>query len=330
MMQHLKSSVLFIYILISACTGPESPTLTLYVSADEQIAKEVIQAFTEETGIEVKWVGDSEASKTTGLVARLSKESSRPIADVFWSSENIGTIQLAEQGVFQPQHSDICNEWPEEYRSLDNLWFAFSPRARVIAYNPANTSKEELPSYWWQYNQAAMADPRFGTTGTHLAVMALDEDAFDLFIEQLPPHFLGGNAATVQAVIDGLATFAMTDSDDVHAAIARNASIAMHIPRHHDGIGGGTLLIPNTVAVVANCKHPHLARKFVDFMLSDEVATILASSSSKNIPIQIAVASQFPELIVEDPLQVDFIAAAKQRNSVIDRVIRSQRAANAK
>jgi hypothetical protein len=36
---------------------------------------------------------------------------------------------------------------------------------------------------------------------------------------------------------------------------------------------------------------------------------MLALSSSHNIPIQQSVASQFPELMVEDPLVVDFYRA---------------------
>ena len=157
------------------------------------------------------------------------------------------------------------------------------------------------------------------------------ETNFDSFVQGLgSTPLLGGNAATVQAVIDGSAKYAMTDSDDVHAAIARGASVAMLMPRHHEGKGGGTLLIPNTVAMIAGCNHPKEAMQFIDFMLSDHVATLLAESSSKNIPLQKAVAEQFPDLVVHDPLQVDFIAAAKRRNKTIEQVMQSLKEARAK
>jgi ABC-type Fe3+ transport system substrate-binding protein len=113
----------------------------------------------------------------------------------------------------------------------------------------------------------------------------------------------------------------MTDSDDVHSAIARGHSIAMHFPIHKDGEGGGTLLIPNTVGVVNNCRYPGLAMVFIDFMLSDEVATLLASSSSKNIPIQPSVAEFFPELLVENPLEVSFLVSAAKRKDAINLVM---------
>jgi ABC-type Fe3+ transport system substrate-binding protein len=131
-----------------------------------------------------------------------------------------------------------------------------------------------------------------------------------LFAAMHQKPMLGGNAATLQAVIDGQALFAMTDSDDVYGAIERGKSVAMYLPRHHEGKGGGTLLIPNTVGIVSGCANQTLAKTFVDFLLSDEVATMLATSTSHNIPIQTSVAMQFPNLVVEDPLNVDFYKAA--------------------
>jgi iron(III) transport system substrate-binding protein len=283
----------------------------VYVSADEQIAREVFAAFTDQTGIHVDWVGDSESSKNTTLVQRLIREKDNPVADVFWSSEILGTILLSRQNMFAVCNAPNAMNWPENHRDSKFHWFGFSPRARVIAYDPKILSKEDLPMYWWEYSDAVMADPRFGTTRTHVNVMAaFPQESMELFENMERPPLYGGNAATVQAVVDGRATFAMTDTDDVHAAIRRGASIAMHMPRHHDQIGGGTLLIPNTVGVIADCSHPEHAAEFVNFLLSDEVATLLALSTSHNIPIQESVASKFPHLIIEDPLDVDFYSAA--------------------
>ena len=94
-MRFRKSSLLIFFILILGCSKSDNKKLVVYVSADEYIAREVILAFTQQTGIPVDWVGDTESSKTTGLVTRLRRESGNPVADVFWSSENIGTLQLA-------------------------------------------------------------------------------------------------------------------------------------------------------------------------------------------------------------------------------------------
>ena len=324
-------SALAILFLVT-CTGQvdDASQVTIYVSADEHVAREVFAAFTKKTEIKVLWVGDTEASKTTALVNRLRLEKDIPIADVFWSSEILGMIQLANQNLLAAHHSSVADSWPVQHRDALNRWFGFSPRARVIAYDPTRVQESTLPEFWWSYGEAAMADPRFGTTGTHLAVMASFDNQFSEFVDSLQgERFLGGNAATLQAVIDGTATLAMTDTDDVHAAIARGASVAMHFPRHHDGVGGGTLLIPNTVGIIKGCDHPRLATAFVDFMLSDEVAVLLARSTSHNIPLQPSVASQFPELQVHDPLEADFYEAASDHTEIIPIVMdRLSRAKN--
>jgi iron(III) transport system substrate-binding protein len=284
--------------------------LTVYVSADEQIARKVFTAFTDKTGIDVAWVGDTESSKNTSLVQRLIREKDRPVADVFWSSEILGTLQLAQKKVLTPCLVTALEHWPEQYRDSSYTWYGFSPRARVIAFDPNKTSKESLPKFWWEYSNAAMADPRFGTTSTHVAVMAMfPKKSSALFGAMQRKPMIGGNSATVQAVIDGVVPFAMTDSDDVHAAIERGASVDMFMPRHHEDVGGGTLLIPNTVGIVQGSKKIELAESFVTFLLSEEVAILLASSTSHNIPIQPTVAKLFPELVVEDPLVIDFYEA---------------------
>jgi ABC-type Fe3+ transport system substrate-binding protein len=155
--------------------------------------------------------------------------------------------------------------------------------------------------------------------------MALFPEEFTAFLETIHSKpFLGGNAATLQQVVDGTAVYAMTDSDDVHAAIARGESVAMYYPLHHNENAGGTLLIPNTVAIVRGCARQEVAEDFIDFMLSDEVATLLASSPSHNIPLQRTVASQFPELQVEEPLQIDFYAAAALQEIAIKNLMESQ------
>ena len=314
----------FATCLLFGCISNEEDQnrLTIYVSADEHIAREIFSVFTEKTGIEVAWVGDTESSKNTTLIQRLIREKDRPTADVFWSSEILGTIRLAQENVLVSCETTITREWPSNYRDDQMRWFGFSPRARVIAYNPLKILEEDLPLYWWEYSNAVIADPRFGTTRTHVAVMAaFPEQSEKLFASMKRKPMLGGNAATVQAVIDGRALFAMTDTDDVHGAINRGHSIAMYMPRHFKGKGGGTLLIPNTVGIVKGCSNHSLAKTFIDFLLSDEVATMLAMSTSHNIPIQPSVAKQFPNLIIEDPLRVDFNKVARNDEEQIATVM---------
>ena len=75
-------------VCLQGCTKPSSDEeVVIYVSADETIARPILDAFEASTGVRVRPVFDTEATKTTGLVSRLLTERDRPRADLFWSSE---------------------------------------------------------------------------------------------------------------------------------------------------------------------------------------------------------------------------------------------------
>ena len=123
--------------------APVSPTsrVVVYVSVDEQVARTVLDEFEARSGIEVHLIGDSEASKTTGLVQRLRAEHDAPIADVFWSSEAMQTIALSGEGVLA-EYDDVA--WPRSHRDEGGRWFAFSPRPRVTRLRPAATRSRRI------------------------------------------------------------------------------------------------------------------------------------------------------------------------------------------
>ena len=341
MMRGIRWSLVAAMLLVLPVGCSDSPTgrrVVVYVSADEQIAREVLDAFEQATGIDVLLIGDSEASKTTGLVQRLRAEHDAPVADVFWSSEAMQTIELANEGVFA-----TCPEvdWPQEHRDEGGRWFAFSPRPRVIVFDPKRLTEADRPRSWFAAvdgtftDRLVMADPRFGTTGGHLAAMATAwsdrgiPERFDEFLDGLRRSRVrllpGGNAAVVDQVASGEADIGFTDADDVRAAQARGMGVEMIYPRHHDGAGGGTFLMPNTVAVVEGSSRRDEAMALLEFLLSDETARRLAASSSGNVPLQPSVAEAFPDLAVDDPLEVDLATASGVGPKVIRRTVETLR-----
>tara|TARA_B100001059_G_scaffold187203_1_gene189352 strand:+ start:4120 stop:5175 length:1056 start_codon:yes stop_codon:yes gene_type:complete len=325
---------------IGGCSGDESVErrVVVYVSVDEHVARAVLDEFEHRTGIDVLIVGDSEASKTTGLVQRLRSERDAPVADVFWSSEAMQTIALADEGILSPHEIE---EWPKRLRDPAGRWFAFSPRPRVIVYDPRRVSEADRPSTWEEAvdgrfaGRIAMADPRFGTTGGHLAAMESvwcsdgQPHRFDAFVEGLRSNRVrilpGGNAAVVEAVVGGEADIGFTDADDVRAARARGLEIEMLTPRHHRDAGGGTFMMPNTVAIVEGGSNSAEAVRLLEFLLSADVARMLARSVSGNMPLQPEVASEFPELVIDDPLDVDLDDAASRLSSVLRRTVEAVR-----
>lgn len=329
-----------LWLMVGGGARSSRGEVVLYVSADDFVAREVVAAFEDASGYDVKMVTDTEAQKTTGLVERLRSERNAPVADVFWSSEVFLTIALAEEGVLAPAEPVAAAARPESSRDVDGRWFGFAPRARVIAYSEDRIALEDVPKAWsdlakdrWT-GRVVMADPRFGTTGGHLGAMKVWWDrnlvggfygAWLLGLRDAEVRMLpGGNAAAVQAIVDGSADLAMTDTDDVWAARRNGHSVGFVYPDHSKdgGRGIGTLLIPNTVAMIAGGPNPEAGLELVEFLLSPEAERILSESDSRNVPTHPDLEGRWPDLEVPNPLRVDFARAAAAREQAVIEAMR--------
>lgn len=325
---------------LGSCRSDDRDRVVLYVSADDYVAREVIEAFERKTGIRVDWVGDVEATKTTGLVNRIRDERNNPQADVFWSSEVFMTIQLADEGLLAEHISEATADWPRHLRDGGRLWYGFAPRARVIVYAPDRVSGDDIPRTWMDLgrpqfrDRVVMADPRFGTTLGHLGAMAAWWDAnimpgyYESYLEKLRENnvrlLTTGNAGVVEAVGRGEADVGMTDTDDVWAGQERGFNVDLVYASHGEPgeTGAGTLLIPNTVALINGSRHPEQAAILIDFLLSEEVERILAESVSANLPIRPEVAAEYPHLAVPNPLQIDLRIVAERMTDALEMAMR--------
>jgi iron(III) transport system substrate-binding protein len=120
----------------------------------------------------------------------------------------------------------------------------------------------------------------------------------------------------------------MTDTDDVLAAQARGLQVAMVMPRHladPSAAGGGTYVIPNTVAIVAGAPHLEEARRFVAFMLDAATERQLATVAARHVPL--VHPSGEGDLSVPDALRVDPAAVAANADAAVERFFAARRAA---
>ncbi|MBL8763502.1 MAG: substrate-binding domain-containing protein [Phycisphaerae bacterium] len=316
--------------------------IVLYSSVDGEIIRPLLDAWHARpgNGERVRLLGDTEATKTTGLMRRVLDERPAPRADVWWSNELLATVRLAREGALQ---SFTCagaerdaewagGGWPGAFRARDATWYAFACRARAIVSSSSRLRETERPRVLGDLaaprlrGRVGLARPAFGTTRAQMALLLSvhGEGPFTRWLESLARNgtrLYDGNSAVVRAVSRGELDAALTDTDDALAGIRNGWKVALGVPRHElpgSPARAGELLIPNSVGLVRGGPNPAGGRAFLAFVLSGEVERRLAADASAHRPIRPSLAGSFAGFAAPDPVAVDPSALA----DAADRAVR--------
>ena len=303
-------------VSLSSCGKKDAPRqVVLYTSCDDYLLRDIIPAFEKESGIKVLIVGDTEATKTTGLVQRVIDEKDHPRADVWWSNEPFGTARLDGEGLLAPYTSaaerEFASGWPTWLRARDRTWYGFALRSRVIA---VRVSLRERPQSWWELadprwkKRIGMARPQFGTTRGHMGALieAWGPEQFRTWLIALKANgvrLYDGNSGVVRGVAQGEIDVGLTDSDDVLSAKRNLWPVEPISPP----LGGGARrqfvpAIPNTVGLVKGGPHPEYAGALADFLLSGRVEEMLNWSESQTWPVHPAAARTAVQTYQHQPI----------------------------
>ena len=304
--RHVLFIVLAIVILVIAPVmflfhdelGTQSSReVVIYTSVDQVYSEPVFFEFEKRTGIHVRALYDVEAAKTTGLVNRLIAEKAHPQADVFWSGEIVQTMLLEQEGVLGRYDSPSAADIPPQYKSPNGSWTGFGGRGRVLLVNTQRLGTTPAPGSIYDFfderypaGSLGIAYPMFGTASTHAAALyaVLGRNEAQVFFNRLSDRgvrVVDGNSVVRDLVANGQLTFGLTDTDDACGAVERGAPVIIVLP-DQETTGLGTLIIPNTVAVIAGAPHEQEARQFVNYLLNRDTEAQLVQSGWIQIPVR--------------------------------------------
>lgn len=209
-------------LLLAGCAAPapvetEQPaeptadgTFTLYSGRDEELVQPLIDQFEAETGIEV----EVRYGNTAELGALLLEEGDATPADVFLSQDAGALGALSQADLFTTLPDDIAGAVPAGFTSTDGSWVGVTGRARVVVYDGAELSADELPDTidgyvtdeWQGRVGVAPSNASFQSAVTALRVL----DGEDAAVEWLAalagnsPQVFEGNTPILTAVNDGV------------------------------------------------------------------------------------------------------------------------------
>jgi len=204
---------------------------------------------------------------------------------------------LEQEGVLGRYESPSAADIPIQYKSPNGSWTGFGGRGRVLLVNTQRLGTTPAPKSIYDFfderypaDSLGIAYPMFGTTSTHAAALysVLGRDKAQAFFNRLNDRgvrVVDGNSVVRDLVANGQLTFGLTDTDDACGAVERGAPVIIIVPDQETN-GLGTLIIPNTVAVISGAPHKQEAQQFVDYLLNRDMEAELVQSGWIQIPVR--------------------------------------------
>lgn len=312
-------------LLLSGCAvPPETPLegfapaqderLVIYTSCQEPVYRPIIQEFENRTGI---WV-QVETGGAGALLDRLSAEADAPACDLLFGG---GADSLQSRpALFEPYASPLTGEVQPAFRCPEETWTAFSSLPVVLIYNPVLV-RSNPPDSWqslldpaWHGKIAFASPTAYGSSYTALAALlqVLPGDGQELlsaFYQNLGGQVLeDGPSQVVDSVADGSSYIGVLPEDAALQAIASGRDVALVRPKE------GTCLLPDSMAVVSGCAHGDNARRFIDFVLRQDVQRYLVERCfRRSVRTDLAQAGE-----PLDTFDYDAAWASEQRDALLE------------
>jgi len=152
-------------------TSANEKEIVVYSARKEHLIQPIFEAYTQKTGIKVKYITGAAGA----LLERLKAEGANTPADMFITVDAGNLWQAAQAGVLQSVNSEELEaNVPANLQDPENKWFGLSVRARTIVYNTTSgvagkiTTYEDLANENWKerlilrtskkvYNQSLVA-----------------------------------------------------------------------------------------------------------------------------------------------------------------------------
>ena len=321
-------SILAVFMLMSmSSVSWAGEEINVYTIWSERYANEVFKAFTEETGIKVRYLRFSSGE----LLARLIAEKDNPQVDVFFGGIADAFVVGKKEGLFTPYTAPDAKEIPDKFKDPEGYWTGIAVDPISFMFNSKFLKKHDLeaPSSWEDLldpaykNGLIMADAR--TSGTAVSrlfslVEAMGEDdAFayqnklDTNVQQYTQSGAGGALPIARGQAAG-GIFFLVDSLEMQQ---KGYDVTISYPS--EGIVYGL----EAMAMIRGAKHPELAQKFIDWASGARMQKIYEEQNINLIPTYPGVKLHNPALDMSEVnlLDLDIEWSGANRKRLVERWI---------
>ncbi len=284
--------------------------------------QEIMDAFTEDTGIPVEFISMSSGE----VLSRMRAERGRPLGDVWFGGGVDSFMVAAEEGLLEAYISPEAEHIEARFKDPDGYWTGVS--IVLVTFVVNKDLAEELgipiPQTWEDLLdpdlQGEILMPNPGISGTAFTAMASiiqrlgEEDGWEYLAqldENIPYYAERGseppNKASLGEVMVGISP------DGVNA---QREGYPVEVVYPTDG----TAWWHSPVAIIAGTPNLEAAQRFVDWTLTEKGQEILAYNSPRPATrLGTPIPGDVPALETLNLVEYDFEKAAAERDAIVDR-----------
>jgi len=252
--------------------------LIIYTSMKESLISGIVEGFKKKNpGIEV----DYQSAGAGKLMAKIAAErqSGRILADIIWTSEVPDFYNMKKEGILEQYKTPLIKEILNPFPDYDGYFTAARLGTLGIAIN---TDRIKTPPAQWadllkpEYKGGfGIADPSLSGTA-YMSVALLEKQFGWEFFEKLRDNQarIGkGSGEVVDDTASGELAASLAVDYITNDKIAKGAHMALCYPPE-------LLVVPSPVAIFKGSPNLEAAKKFVDYLLSQEAQTLIANTGT--------------------------------------------------
>lgn len=332
MLKKIFTAALLLAMLVLTGCGADKPTdqpkqdkasankLVIYTSMKESLIGGIVEGFKAKyPEIEVDW----QSAGAGKIMAKLEAErqSGHLIADVIWTSEVPDFYQMKADGLLEQYQPESFNDLLNPFDDYDGSFTAARLGTLGIVINSGKVTND--PAGWETIttdptykNSFGIADPAL--SGTAFMSIALLEKQFGWdYIIRL--HDNGatkskGSGRVVDDTADGVLNACLGVDYITASKIDKGAPLKMVYPKE-------LLMVPSPVAIFKDAEHKDAAKKFVDYLMTQEAQQKVAEAGTVPVRKDVTMPERYnlpnPEDALANGIKINYTEVLSKKEDLI-------------
>lgn len=314
-------------LLVAFCTtgALAAEKLVIYSSVDEENARNILDQFSRDTGVEYQMVFLSSGP----ALSRIEAEKGNPQADVWFGAPNENHIVAKERGLTHPYRSPAEKDLATNFFDSEGYWHAFymNPVAFGVLPDDLQAVGAPIPASWDDLLDPSLKGmiqmPSPQSSGTAYAIMMTlitikgEDQAFE-FMKKMAPNVQtytqsgtgpGKNLAIRETALG------IQFSPAFLKLASEGFPIKVVFPKE------GVAYEAAALSILKGTAHPEMAQKLVDWILSPQGQKTLVAKKTYFFPVRsdVSAGEGLPPLAEISLIDFDREKAAAEKSRLVER-----------